>query len=146
MNILVSACLMAVPCRYDGSGYEPPQITELKKHHRLIPFCPEVAAGLSVPRMPNEILNGRVITKDGTDLTASFDEGAQKTLEAALKNDCTIAILKQRSPSCGYGQIYDGTFSGKLITGNGITAQLLHDHTITVISEYEINDFINSKE
>ena len=96
--------------------------------------------------MPNEILNGRVITKDGTDLTAAFNEGAQKTLEAALKDNCSVAILKQRSPSCGYGQIYDGTFSGKLIKGNGITAKLLHDHAITVISEYDINEFFNSKE
>ncbi len=140
-KILVSACLIGENCKYDGNNNLTNTIKELYKNGDVIPVCPELLGGLPVPRPPCELIEEdgtlKVIGKDGSDCTAQFRKGAILTLEEALKNDVTIAVLKARSPSCGKSKIYDGTFSGKLIDGNGITAQLLIDNGITVITENE---------
>ena len=110
MNILVSACLVGVACRYDGKRIEiGGDMLRLMARHALIPFCPEVYAGLPTPREPSEIRGGRVYSRDGRDVTKSFLHGAGQALALARLYGCTAAVLKARSPSCGSGRIYDGT-------------------------------------
>jgi uncharacterized protein YbbK (DUF523 family) len=138
MTILVSACLTSIGCRYDGKIKEYPQILALAKDNILIPVCPEQLGGRPTPRNPVEILNGKVVDKNGNDHTAEFEKGAQYVLKTALLNNCNMAILKSKSPSCGFGKIYDGTFSKTLVDGNGITAQLLIENGIEIKTE---NDF-----
>ena len=142
MNILVSACLLGIECRYDGSCAVNENIEKLREKHNIVPVCPEVYGGLKTPREPCEILNGRVITKSGKDVTESFNKGAQEILNLARFFDCQYAILKERSPSCGYKKIYDGTFSGTLIDGNGITADLLINNGIPVVGESLLESII----
>lgn len=139
MKILVSACLLGENCKYNGSNNENEEILELAKKHTLIPICPECFAGLPIPRVPSEIKNGRVYSKNGEDLTDEFNDGAEKALYIAEESGCQIAILKERSPSCGFGKIYDGSFTGNIINGNGITAQLLYDHGITILGESSVD-------
>lgn len=136
--IIVSACLAGVPCRFDGQakGYE--KIKELVKNEKTILVCPEQLGGLTTPRIPSEIKGGKVFSKAGIDVTAQFTRGAEITLALAKEYDCTRAILKSRSPSCGKGKVYDGTFSGRLIDGNGFTADLLLKNGIEVLTEEEI--------
>ncbi len=139
MNILISACLLGMNCRYNGEGQIIPDTDQLIEKHHLIPICPEIYGGLSTPREPSEIKNGRVISKSGNDLTEYFERGAQEILSLAKLYHCKYAILKQRSPSCGYKKIYDGTFSGKIISGRGILAELLLKNGIVIIDETEID-------
>lgn len=144
MKILVSACLLGENCKYSGGNNRCDEIIELGKKHRLIPICPECFGGLPIPRVPSEIKEGRVYSKNGEDLTDVFVDGAEKALYVAEESGCQLAILKERSPSCGFGEIYDGSFSGKTIRGNGITAQLLYEHGIAIIGEtklYKIKDY-----
>ena len=143
MNILVSACLLGVNCRYNGGGKLQEDLLKLQKHHHLIPICPEQLGGLPTPRPASEIQNQKVISKNGIDVTAQFNAGALESLKLAKLYCCTYAILKERSPSCGFGQIYDGSFTGSLIEGNGITAKLLADHGITIIGESKLPELIN---
>ena len=138
MNLLISACLLGVPCRYDGKSKMYDFIQDLQKHHTLIPICPEQLGGLSTPRDPAECVLDRVITVHGKDVTDAFFQGAKHTLYIAQLNHCTHAILKEKSPSCGNQMIYDGTFSGKLINGMGVCAKLLMDHGIKVYGESEL--------
>lgn len=138
MKILVSACLLGENCKYSGGNNKCDEIIELSKKHKLIPICPECFGGLPIPRVPSEIKNGRVYAKTGEDLTDEFNDGAEKALYVAEESGCQLAILKERSPSCGFGEIYDGSFSGKTIRGNGITAQLLYDHGIVILGETKI--------
>ena len=137
MYILVSACLLGMPCRYDGTGKREAGLEKLREQgHTLIPVCPEVLGGLPIPRPPAERQpDGRVITQKGQDVTNQYRAGAQRALELAQVHGCTLAVLKERSPSCGRGQIYDGTFSHTLISGSGVTAQLLEVHGIPVYGE-----------
>lgn len=137
MNILVSACLLGINTKYNGGNNYNKKIEALRKKHNLIPICPEQLGGLSTPRLPAELQEGSEIIKNmkGEDVTIQFKKGAQEALKIALLNNCKYAILKSKSPSCGYGQIYDGTFSGKLISGNGVLAQLLIDNGIKVYTE-----------
>ncbi len=135
MNILVSACLFGVHCRYDGKSCLDHQIKFLKRRHHLILVCPEVRGGLKTPREPAEKLNGRVVTAAGDDVTDEYQQGAQETLALARRFGCRYAVLKERSPSCGCGPIYDGSFTGRLIAGRGITAELLSRNGIRVIGE-----------
>lgn len=139
MKILVSACLLGENCKYNGGNNENKEILELAKEHTLIPICPECFAGLPIPRVPSEIKNGRVYSKNGEDLTDEFNDGAEKALYIAEESGCQIAILKERSPSCGFGKIYDGSFTGNIINGNGITAQLLYEHGITILGESSVD-------
>lgn len=140
MNILISACLLGVNCRYNGTGGLREELLKLMTAHSLIPICPEQLGGLPTPRPPAECRGGRVITDEGNDVTTAFQTGACEALKLARLYSCHYAILKERSPSCGSGRIYDGTFSGALTFGDGITAALLKSHGIRVFGESEISD------
>ena len=137
MNILVSHCFLGEPCRYDGASRLDRQIIELHRAgHNLIPVCPEVLGGLDVPRSPAELQpDGRVVTEDGQDVTAQYRAGAERAVEIARENGCTVAILKARSPSCGSGEIYDGTFTHTLKGGWGVAARMLAEAGIEVMDE-----------
>ena len=134
-NILVSACLLGVPCRYDGKSKPHSGVMALGEKYNLIPVCPEVLGGLKIPHPPSEILDGKVIDKNGKDVTDCLT----KVLETAIKNNCKAAVLKSKSPSCGTKCVYDGTFSDTLIPGMGITAKLLSDNNIFVTDENELS-------
>lgn len=140
MNILVSACLLGVHCRYDGNGVLQEEIKQLSKEHHLIPVCPEIFGGLATPRDPAERIGECVITKKGEDVTVQYTKGAEEVLQLCKFYDCHYAILKERSPSCGYGKIYDGAFCGTLIEGNGVTAQLLADYGVEIYGESKISE------
>jgi uncharacterized protein YbbK (DUF523 family) len=139
MNILISACLMGVNCRYNAERLVMDGLEELMKKHTLIPVCPEIFGGMSTPRDPSEIRDGRVYAKSGADVTDYYDRGADEVLRLAQLYDCKYAILKERSPSCGHGRIYDGTFSGRLIDGSGVCAQRLSEAGITVLGETNLS-------
>lgn len=143
MNILISACLLGVTCRYDAKSVEHKELRELMNQHNLIPVCPEQLGGLATPRDPAERINDRIMTCNKTDVTRQYTQGANEALRLAKLYGCTLAILKERSPSCGHGMIYDGTFSGTLTNGDGKTAQLLIENGITVIGESEITTFFD---
>lgn len=142
MNILISACLMGINCRYNGKSEKINELEELKNKYNLIPVCPEIYGGLKTPRNPSEIVNNRVVTNSGEDVTKEYKKGAEEILRFAKFYDCKYAILKERSPSCGYGKIYDGTFSKALIQGNGITADLLSKNEIKIIGESNIKTLL----
>ncbi|QNK41728.1 DUF523 domain-containing protein [Caproicibacter fermentans] len=125
MNLLVSACLLGVRCRYSGTGCPNNNVIKLAEKHHLIPICPEQLGGLSTPRDPVELVSGRAATRDGSDRTEQFLRGAEEALRLARLYRCGGAVLKSRSPSCGFGKIYDGTFSGTLTEGNGVAAKRL---------------------
>ncbi len=136
-KILVSACLLGVPCRYDGKSKPDNRVIELSKFYELTPVCPEVEGGLETPRIPSEVVFDKVMRKDGKDVTENYKKGAHIALELAKKNNCKIAILKAKSPSCGKDYIYDGTFSKTLKKGDGVCAKLLKENEITVLTEEE---------
>ena len=141
--ILVSACLLGVPCRYDGASKPCSAVESLRAHYRLIPICPEQSGGLPTPRPASEIgTDGRVRNRPGADVTAEYLAGAEAALRVAQENGCRLAVLKEKSPSCGVGKVYDGSFSGKLVTGDGITVRLLQKHGIRVVGESEIPGLI----
>lgn len=135
---LCSACLLGIKCRYDGKSKPNKKVIKLAKKEALIPVCPEQLGGLSTPREPAEQRKGKVITKSGKDVTENFKKGAREVLKLAKLLGIKEAILKQRSPSCGCGQIYDGTFSGKIVKGDGVTAALLKKNRIKVISDEDL--------
>ncbi|AFM39279.1 hypothetical protein Desaci_0205 [Desulfosporosinus acidiphilus SJ4] len=141
---LISACLAGVNCRYDGKSTIVNELGELVKRGKAIAICPEVLGGLEIPRESCEIVkldgeHAKVMSRNGNDLTAAFMSGAQKTLEIAKVIGINVAIMKSKSPSCGYGKIYDGTFSGTITDGNGFAAGLLASHGITIYTEEEFN-------
>ena len=141
MNILVSACLLGTPCRYDGTGKLEPALERLRTQgHTLVPVCPEVLGGLPTPRPPAERQSDG---QEGGDVTAEYRAGAERALELARAHGCTLAMLKERSPSCGRGQIYDGTFSHTLIPGSGVAAQLLEPQGIPVYGESRLDELIS---
>ena len=133
--IIVSACLAGLNCRYDGTSNTCKKVMELVAAGKALPLCPEQLGGLATPRDPSEIVGDNIVSNCGNDVTGAFVKGAQETLKIAKLVNCTQAILKQRSPSCGYGKIYDGTHSGAVIEGLGITAKLLADNGIAIITE-----------
>lgn len=136
--LLISACLLGEACRYDGTSKPNADVMALCESFEPIPVCPERDGGLPTPRPPCEQKNGRVVSSDGTDCTVPYARGAQVALAAARRNGCRYALLKERSPSCGKGKIYDGTFSGHITSGNGIAAALLMQNGIAVFGESEI--------
>lgn len=144
MKILVSACLLGEPCRYDGRSKPVPEIRELEKQgYELIPVCPEVMGGLSTPRPPAERQSdGRVVNEIGADVTAAYRAGAEMALTIARREGCTAAVLKEKSPSCGNREIYDGSFSRQLIFGQGVAAELLTQNGITVLGESQIDQLL----
>ena len=133
-----SACLIGVKCRYNGKSKPNKNVIELAKKEFLIPVCPEQLGGLPTPREPSEQRGKRVLTITGKDVTENFDRGAKQVLSLAKFFGIREALLKQRSPSCGCGHIYDGTFSGKIIIGDGITAALLKRNKIKISSEEDL--------
>ena len=135
MRLLVSACLLGVMCRYDGQSRPDQNVLALLKNHVLVPACPEQLGGLSTPRCPCEIRGDRVIARDGTDRTAEYQRGAEEALRLCRLFSCEAAVLKAKSPSCGLGCVYDGTFSGTLRPGDGVTAGLLKNSGVPVYTE-----------
>ena len=133
--LLVSACLCGEACRYDGGANAHPVFTRLRESGMVVPVCPEVLGGLPVPREPCERIGERVVSRAGEDVTAAFVAGAEKTLEIALRTGARVAVLKERSPSCGSSAVYDGTFRKSTVPGQGITTELLRRNGITVFSE-----------
>ena len=142
MNILVSACLLGVNCRYNAVRKEDKMALKLMEKYTVIPFCPEVYGGLPTPRIPGERVGNNVIGKDGSDLTKYYIEGGKEAVRLALMYGCKFAVLKERSPSCGHGKIYDGSFTGRLVEGDGITAELLDRAGIKVYGESDIPDLL----
>ena len=130
--MIVSACLAGFPCRYDGKSRPCAEVVELVRTGKAIPVCPEQLGGLPTPRPPCEICAGRVVDRTGTDRTEAFRKGAQTVLDLAKTYGAEKALLQNRSPSCGSGWIYDGSFSGKLVQGDGVTARLLAENGIQV--------------
>ena len=135
--ILISKCLAGYCCRYDGKSNLVPEIKKLVEGGLAVAVCPEQLGGLPTPRVPSERIGSAVISKIGTDVTAEFAAGADAALKIARENKCQTAILKARSPSCGKGKIYNGRFTGDLIAGNGVTADLLLRNGIFVMTEEE---------
>ncbi|NQV15165.1 DUF523 domain-containing protein [bacterium] len=140
-SVLISACLVGESCRYDGQGKLSNDLLELLQGTKLFAVCPEVEGGLPIPRPPAEIKGEKVIRANAEDVTPQFKAGAKAGLELALKEQVSMAILKSRSPACGCGQIYDGSFSGVLIKGDGILTRELKAMGIECISDEE---FLNS--
>lgn len=136
-KILVSGCLAGFNCRYDGGNNLVPEIRQLLEDGLAVTACPEQLGGLPTPRIPSERVGNRVVNREGTDVTAEFKAGAEAALRIARENSCRTAILKSRSPSCGKGCIYNGQFTGELVPGNGVTADLLLQHGIEVLTEEE---------
>ena len=139
-RILVSACLLGVCCRYDGRGNPSAQVLDLLKRDdlELIPVCPEQLGGLPTPRLPSERVEDRIINRAGEDVTDQFQRGAAEALRLARSYGCDVAVLKERSPSCGCGRIYDGSFTGTLTEGNGVTTELLLSAGIQVVGQSRI--------
>ncbi|MCI5658571.1 MAG: DUF523 domain-containing protein [Megasphaera elsdenii] len=140
MNILISACLLGQYCRYDGQTKVYPQVQALlgRDDIHLIPVCPEQCGGLATPRPAAERQGKRVVTTNGSDVTAQYQRGAEAALYWARLFHCTKAILKEKSPSCGHGQIYDGTFSRTLTAGDGVTVELLRVEGLEIIGESDL--------
>ncbi len=135
---IVSACLAGVKCRWNGEARPCQKVIELVEQNEAVPVCPELLGGLTIPRIPAEQRNGRVFTKDGKDVTQQFERWAEEALKIAKLINCNEAIVKSKSPSCGCGKIYDGTFSGKLVYGDGVFTKLLKKNNIKVFTEDEI--------
>jgi len=133
--LLVSACLLGTRCNHEGGHSRRPAVEALAATHRLVPICPEACGGLPTPRPAAEIVGDRVVNVDGDDVTDGYTRGAQAAVEVARAVGAARAVLKARSPSCGSAQIYDGTFSRILRTGEGITAAALRAAGIEVVSE-----------
>ena len=141
-KILISACLVGEKVSYNGKSNYSPKIQELLKKYELIPFCPEVEGGLSIPRSPCEIYKDKVISKEGNNFTNEYFYGARKALNICNYLGIKIAILKDRSPSCGSKVIHDGSFTTKVIPGMGITAKMLKEKGIKVLSEEDIDTLL----
>lgn len=138
MNILVSACLLGIGCRYDGKCKPNEDVIKLSEVYSLVPFCPEIYGGLPTPRIPSEIVGEKVLNAEGEDVTKQYSKGAEETLKTAKMFGCEVAIMKEKSPSCGNGLIHNGKFDGGLIEGDGITVRLLKKNGIKVFGESEI--------
>ncbi|KAJ52291.1 uncharacterized protein YbbK (DUF523 family) [Clostridium tetanomorphum] len=146
--IIASACLCGINCKYNGENNLNEYVLELFKKGKVIPVCPEQLGGLTTPRDCHEILHatgdevlnnsGKVISSNGKDSSKEFIKGAYETLNIAKACNAKIAILKSKSPSCGFGSIYDGSFLGKKIKGNGVTAELLQKNGVEIYTEKEV--------
>ncbi len=136
--IIVSACLAGLRCRYDGASKPCAAVMRLVAEGKAIPVCPEQLGGLPTPRVPAEMRGGKVINREGVDVSAQFSRGAEEALKLAKLAGATTAILKARSPSCGSGEIYDGTFTGTLLSGDGVFAALCKANGIEIKTEDEL--------
>lgn len=146
-KIIVSACLAGVKCRYDGKDNLVPEIRQMVLDGKAIALCPEELGGLPTPRIPCEIVNRknfRIVNRENINCSHEFKSGANKVVEIAKILDAKLAILKANSPSCGFGEIYDGTFSGKLCKGNGITAEILHQQNLKILNEENFREELSN--
>ena len=143
-NILVSACLLGENCKYNGGNNFNEKVALLKEKYNIIHICPESDGGLPTPRIPSEIQGNRVVNKEGLDVTKEYNKGALIALELAKKHNCRIAVLKEKSPSCGSKFIYDGSFTGTKIASSGVTTKLLRDNGLLVYSEDEVDKLLNN--
>ena len=144
-KLLVSSCMLGVSCRYDGASKIPFSediLENLRTRYELIPFCPEIYGGLPTPRTPSERVGDEVYMKDGKCVTHNYKKGADEALRLCRILGIKKALLKEKSPSCGKGFIYDGTFSKRLIFGNGVCAELLMKSGVEVFGESEIDKLI----
>ena len=137
-KLLISACLLGRNCKYNGGNNLHPLVERLGEKYDLVPICPETWGGLTSPRPPAERIGDRILDREGRDVTDAFQRGAQRALETARKNGCRRAVLKERSPSCGAGRIYDGTFTGTTVPGDGVAAALLRAEGLVLYGESEI--------
>ena len=144
-KVMVSACLMGDNCKYNGGNNLNQELIERLNDYDIIKICPEVFGGLSTPRVPAERINDLVINKDNIDVTLNYKNGAKIALEIAQKHQIDTAILKAKSPSCGFGQIYDGTFTSTLINGNGVTTDLFLKNNIQVYTENNYQEILKKK-
>ena len=144
-KLLISSCLLGNNCKYNGGNNYTPVVEELTKHYELVPVCPESFGGLTAPREPSERVGDQVLSRSGADVTAAFRLGAEKTLTIAKEQGVRLAVLKERSPSCGCGAIYDGTFSGTVVPGNGVATELLLAHGVTIYGESRIGELLEEK-
>lgn len=142
MKLLVSACLLGCRCRYDGAAKPHPAIKALAARHTLVPVCPEQLGGLPTPRPPAERRGDRVVTQRGTDVTEQYRRGAEEAVRLCTLLGCQAALLKERSPSCGRGQVYDGTFSRTLTAGDGVTAARLGALGVPVYGESQVEELL----
>ena len=145
-TVLVSRCLFGERCRYDGASRPCPGIEKLRERFVLVPICPECDGGLPTPRPAGERRGDRVETKDGRDLTPFYRRGAEIALAKAKETGATLALLKSKSPSCGVGMIYDGSFSGRLTEGDGVTAELLKVNGIAAFPDTELDALLATSE
>jgi len=145
-KLLISACLLGRPCRYDGGSNGIPAATALGERFELIPVCPEQLGGLPTPRVPSERVGDRVLTQNGADVTDAFRAGAERTLALVREEDVGAALLKERSPSCGCAGVYDGTFTGRVVPGQGVTAELLARHGVKLWGESRAEALLRDKE
>lgn len=136
-KILISACLLGQKVRYDGKSKEVKGLIELTKYYDLIPMCPECSGGLKIPRVPSEIVNDKVLSKNGRDVTSNYNDGAYMASTICRLYHIKLAVLKERSPSCGTHFIHDGSFTDKVIEGQGITARKLTSMGVKCINEDE---------
>jgi len=141
-KLLISACLMGENCKYNGGNNYTPTVERLKERYELVRVCPECLGGLPIPHPPAERVGERVAAKTGEDVTAAFHLGAEKTLEIAREQGVKLALLKERSPSCGFGSIYDGTFTGTVVKGNGVAAELLAQDGVVIYGESAIETLL----
>ncbi|MCR5664084.1 MAG: DUF523 domain-containing protein [Oscillospiraceae bacterium] len=143
-KLLISACLLGFRCKYDGGTNTLPAATlsALRERYELVPVCPETMGGLPIPRAPSERLNGRVVSREGADVTAEYEQGARLTLRLAERCGCRKALLKERSPSCGAGAIYDGSFSHTVVPGDGTAAALLRDKGLALYGETRAGELL----
>ena len=142
-RILVSACLLGVYCRYNGERKQMEGIERLMECAELIPVCPEILGGLPTPRPAAERVGDRVMNREGADVTEAYRRGAEETLHLAELFGAKMALLKERSPSCGMGKIHDGSFQGRIVDGSGVTAELLAAHGISVYGESCIDELLD---
>ena len=139
MKIMVSACLLGENCKYNGRNNRNEKLLQLLSDHNVIPVCPEVLGGLPTPRISAEIVNGEVKNREGVSVNTAFRQGAEKALQIAMQETPDLIILQSRSPSCGVNRVYDGTFSGRLIPGQGIFAAMAREAGFSVI---DVDDFL----
>ena len=144
--MLISACFLGVDCKYSGgnNALGDKIIAELMEKYRLVPVCPESYGGLPSPRLPSERVGERVLAKDGADVTEQYKKGAAAALRLAKLFGCKIALMKERSPSCGHDSIYDGSFTGRVVPGDGVAAELLKQNGVTVCGESDVVRLINA--
>ena len=142
-NVLISTCLTGVPCRYNATGCLTDKLQKLLNHFNLVSACAECMGGLPTPRTPAERVGSKILMKDGTDATAEFHKGADRVVSFAKSTNCKFAILKEKSPSCGVHKIYDGSFSGKVIDGEGVLAEKLRQNGFECYSEDDIDEVLH---